>query len=193
MVKPTTTRPAGSAPGRAQLHEAALRHMGRFAVTEAGLTRVLERRVQRWARAAAAEGRETAADVIAGKAEAALVAQALVVSGIVNDAAFAAARAARLVRAGRSRRAVAAHLAAKGVRPDVAEAALPEAEQELPAALAYARRRRLGPFREVSDAEMRLRDLGALARAGFSRDVAERALEMDAGEAEALVLKLKRG
>lgn len=193
MVKATTPRPAGSAPGRAQLHEAALRHMARFAVTEVGLKRVLERRVQRWARAAAAEGRETAEDVAAGRAEAARVARALVVSGMVDDAAFAAARAARLVRAGRSRRAVAAHLAGKGVQAEVAEAALPAAEQELPAALAYARRRRLGPFREAGDAEVRLRDLGALARAGFSRDVAERALDMDAGQAEALVLKLKRG
>ena len=202
MGKTITPRPAGPAPGRAQLHEEALRHLARFAVTEAGLTRVLERRVQRWARAAAAEGLETAAAAASGRLEAARVAKALVASGVVDDAVFAAARAKRLVRSGRSRRAVAAHLAAKGVQAETAQAALPEPEQELPAALAYARRRRLGPFREASreeggddggDAELRMRDLGALGRAGFTRDVAERALDMEAGAAEALVLALKRG
>ncbi|TDG04393.1 regulatory protein RecX, partial [Paracraurococcus ruber] len=42
-------RPAGPPPGEAALREAALAHLARFAATEAGLTRVLRRRVDRWA------------------------------------------------------------------------------------------------------------------------------------------------
>ncbi|MCA3425779.1 MAG: recombinase RecA, partial [Roseomonas sp.] len=49
-------RAAGPPPNAARLREAALAHLARFAATEAGLRRVLERRVARWARAAEAEG-----------------------------------------------------------------------------------------------------------------------------------------
>ncbi|MGI4953795.1 MAG: hypothetical protein ACRYGM_18485, partial [Janthinobacterium lividum] len=56
--KPARRMPvAGPVPDRASLHEAALRHLTRFAATEAGLVRVLDRRVQRWLRLAEAEGR----------------------------------------------------------------------------------------------------------------------------------------
>ncbi len=184
-------KPAGRAPTRAQLHEAALRHLSRFATTEAGLVRVLDRRVQRWARAAAAEGQGIEQDVPVARADARLVARALVETGVIDDAAFAAARAARLVRAGRSRRATSAHLLAKGVPAGMAHEALP-GDDELPSALAFARRRRIGPFRGTADAEARVRDMGALARAGFPREVAERALAMDADDAAAIVLALKR-
>ncbi len=109
---------AGPAPTEARLQEAALAHLARFAATEVGLRRVLERRVDRWARRAEAEGQDAAAiaAVIApAKRAAAVVAQRLVTAGAVDDAAFAAARARRLARTGRSRLAIAAHLGAKGV------------------------------------------------------------------------------
>jgi regulatory protein len=189
----TPPKSAGPAPGRAQLHEAALRHLARFAATEVGLVRVLERRLLRWARLAEAEGRDVQADLTRARAEARGVAASLVGAGVVNDANFAAARTGRLVRAGRSRRAIAAHLAAKGVQPDVADANLPEGEREVHAALMLARRRRLGPFRANGDEDLRLQELGVLARAGFSREVAERVLDMPANEADVLVMALRRG
>lgn len=190
--------PAGPAPSRSRLHDAALAHLARFGVTEAGLIRVLDRRIDRWARFA---GAEDAADpeAIAAAAQASRqaareVARALVQSGVVDDTAFAGARARSLTRAGRSRRAVSAHLAAKGVPQDLAQAALPDPESELAAALAYARRRRLGPFRTVdADADLVRRELGALARAGFPQPVAQQALRMDPEDAKALVTRLKQG
>ena len=190
--------PAGPAPGRSRLPAAPLAHPARFAVPEAGLVRVLERRIDRWARAAGAEG-TTDPDAIAAAAQASRqaareVARALVQSGVVDDTAFAGARARSLTRAGRSRRAVSAHLAAKGVPQATAQAALPDPESELAAALAYARRRRLGPFRIVdADADTLRRELGALARAGFPQPVAQQALRMDPEDAKALVIRLKQG
>ena len=193
---PPLQKPAGPAPTPTRLHEAALRHLSRFAATEAGLTRVLDGRVRRWAARAVAEGQETdeTAGTAVGAARAAVraVVAALVQAGAVDDRAFATARAVRLVRAGRSRRATSAHLTGKGVSAEVAAEALPEGD-ELGSALAYAKRRRIGPFRQQLDPEMRLRDLGALARAGFPRDVAERALAMGAEDAMAAVLAFKRG
>ena len=183
------SRPAGPAPDRAALHEAALQHLARFAATEAGLVRVLDRRIARWARAAGAEPEAATASYAAARE----VARALAGSGAVDDAAFAEARARRLLRAGRSRRAVSAHLLAKGVDAETAQRALPEAEAELAAAVAHARRRRLGPFRAVeADAAARQRELAALGRAGFPRDIAERALRLDPEEAEAVLARLKQ-
>lgn len=183
-------RPPGKCPDRASLHEAALRHLARFAATEAGLLRVLDRRILRWQHAT-----ESAPEVIVpARAAAREVVQALTASGMLDDANFAAARSRRLVRAGRSRVAVSAHLAAKGVDAETAGTVLPDAEAEFLAAVAFVRRRRIGPFR-TPDAEEGdgNREMGMLARAGFPREVAARALRLDPEAAVDLLAELKRG
>jgi regulatory protein len=188
-------RPAGPPPDEHRLNEAALAHLARFAATEVGLRRVLLRRVDRWARAAEAEGREDVArQAAAAKAAAAVVAKRMVAQGAVNDSAFAESRARRLLRTGRSRRAAFAHLREKGVDAGTAAAALPEGEEaELSAALAFCRRRRIGPF-AVAEAspEARMKALAALARAGFGRDVAGRALRMPHDEAETRLIAARQ-
>jgi regulatory protein len=198
-VKPrAVSKPApGPPPDAARLRDAALAHLARFSVTEAGLYRVLARRVERWARLAEASGaerealREAAASALAAARE---VAAELARQGTVDDAAFAEARARRLARSGRSRRAIAAHLAAKGVDSETAAAQLPEDDEaELAAALAALRRRRAGPFAATPpDAAAKNRALGALARGGFSQRIARRAHDMEAEEAEALLLAARR-
>jgi regulatory protein len=189
-------RPAGPAPDEARLAEAALAHLARFAATEVGLRRVLARRVDRWARAAEAEGQaDVTPRAAAAKAAAVAVARRMVAQGAVNDAAFAESRARRLLRTGRSRRATLAHLREKGVDAGTAAAALPEGEEaELTAAVAFCRRRRIGPFGPAEVApEARLKALAALARAGFGRDVAGRALRLPPDEAEALLIAARQG
>ncbi|MFC3123995.1 regulatory protein RecX [Pseudoroseomonas globiformis] len=189
--------PAGPVPNAAKLREAALAHLARFAATEAGLLRVLHRRIDRWARRAEAEGQPTdqvAAAMTAARADAAEVTRLLATAGAVDDAAFAASRTRRLNRAGRSRRAIQAHLAGKGVGGETAHAVLEDAApDDLSAALAHLRRRRAGPFAATPpEAEARLKTLGALARAGFTRDVAEQALDMSPEEAEDRLLESRR-
>jgi regulatory protein len=196
-------RPAGPAPTEAALREAALAHLARFAATEVGLKRVLQRKVDRWARRAEGEGTPpevVAPQAAAARAAAAVVAKAMVTAGAVDDAAFAASRARRLARGGRSRRAIAAHLGAKGVAQETAAAVLPGAETELDAALAQCRRRRIGPFAREAPPEdplatraARMKALAALARAGFGREVAEAALGMDPAEAEERLIALRQG
>lgn len=179
-------------------------HLARYSATEIGLVRVLDRRIQRWASRAATFGDppDRVAELAASARVAArTVAKALVASGVVDDAAYAEARARSLTRSGRSRRVIGAHLAQRGIDPDLAAASLPDdADTELAAALTQARRRRIGPFGEqdppsddpLAESRIRNRALGALARAGFSRDVAERALSMERDEADRLILHLKR-
>ena len=59
------------------------------------------------------------------------------------------------------------------------------AKREWQAAVALARRRRLGPFRPEKDRkDKRLRDLAAMARAGFAFDIAKKVI--DAKDPDAL-------
>jgi regulatory protein len=164
------------------LREAALRHLARYATTRAGLLRVLDRKIARWC---AQNQSDSGAEL---QAVARTVVDALVGEGLINDAAYAETRARRLLRAGRSRRSVAADLAGRGI-----SAVTISSESELAAALATARRRRIGPFRTapVDEAGAR-REAAMLARAGFPRSVVIAALHMEPDPAEALVLQLKR-
>ncbi|MBY0338601.1 MAG: RecX family transcriptional regulator [Acetobacteraceae bacterium] len=193
--KPKRERRPPARPTEALLHEAALNHLARFAATEAGLKRVLGNRVRRWAQAALRSGAEAEEDVAAHEAAArgwaAAIAARLVQAGAVNDAAFAEARARRLLRGGRSARGALAHLAQKGVDAETARDAL--AADDVPdeglAALMFCRRRRIGPFAPEgaaadADRDTRLKWLAALARAGFPREVADAALRTPRDAAE---------
>ena len=185
-----------AAPNRAALHEAALAYLGRTAATADSVAKALGRHIANWARRALRAGRD-AEDVEreAGAARElvpAIVAR-LIEVGLVNDAAFAETRARRMASAGRSRRAIKAHLAQKGVAESlVRESVRDDARTELVAAVAFARRRRIGPFAREEDAE-RTRDeqrasdrkaLAAMARAGFDFGVCERVLRMSAEDAQ---------
>ena len=198
MTAAPRRRGAGPPPDAANLHEAALNYLARYAATEAGLRRFLERRVDRWSRLARAEARDVDAvgrQTADARSAAREVVARLAAAGAVNDATFAESRARTLIRAGRSRMAVAAYLAAKGVAADVARSVLPEdAASELAAALTVARRRRIGPFRAgvPPDQAGRRRELAILARAGFPQSIASQALGMATDEAEALVNLLRR-
>jgi regulatory protein len=190
-------RSSGLPPDAAALQDAALAYLARYAATEAGLRRVLERRVDRWARAAAVVAdRETlAAQVEQAKRVARDVAARLAAAGAVNDAMFAETRARSLARSGRSRQAVTAHLIAKGVDAAAARAASPtDEDNELAAALVLARRKRIGPFRSGGspDQAARRRELAILARAGFPQPLARKALAMQADEAETRINELRR-
>jgi regulatory protein len=179
-------------PDAGSLHQAALAYLARYAATEAGLRRVLDRRIDRWARSVV--DRDSVAEhVAAAKQAARIVVARLAAAGAVSDAVFAESRARSLVSAGRSRRAVAARLAAKGVDAELAQAVLPQdADTELAAAFVLTRKRRIGPFRTAEDAD-RQREFGILARAGFPRPVAERALDADPEEAEEAIRRLRQG
>ncbi len=198
---------AGPAPDRARLREAALAHLSRFAASEAGLLRVLERRIRRWGQRANAEGaapEQVASQLQTARDEARLVAARLVADGVLDDGAYAEARARSLARSGRSRRATLAHLAGRGVDAELARSVLPDdPDTDLAAAVLQARRRRIGPYADgegdagaeaaTADPAARNRALAALGRAGFDRDTAERALGLDRAAADALILALRRG
>lgn len=189
-----SSSPTPPPPDSDSLYQAALHYLARYAATEAGVRRVLVRRIDRWARAqtdpdAAAPIRESA------RAAVDAVVRRLADAGAINDAAFADNRARSLVRSGQSTRSVQMRLVAKGVAPDVArDASRTDTDTELAAALVLARKRRIGPYRAAEQAEpaVRMKEMALLARAGFSRDVVEHALDISQEDAEARIFELRR-
>lgn len=170
------------------LEEWALSYLGRYASTAETLRQVLRRRVRRRFAAEGSGDREGSAAV--EKLIDTLVKRCRE-TGLVNDASYAAGRARRGVAQGRSLRRIAVGLAAKGVGSADAAAAIAAlrdeaADPELAAAIAFARRRRLGPFRgephprdraaNLDRVERHRAELAAFARAGFGRRTADTVL-----------------
>src|SRR5947208_15950322 len=154
----------------------ALGYLERFASSAENLRRVLRRRVRR--RTSDTETAQRAAALIDELVE------RYRASGLIDDAAYAATRARGRLARGEPLRRIAAGLAAKGVDADDRAAALDALRETAPdpdlaAACAFARKRRLGPYRrglahrQTAD---RNRDLGSFARAGFGRREAEAVL-----------------
>ena len=141
---------------------AAAHYIERYATSSGNLRRVLEAKVRRRARA-----RGEAPDEH-GEMIAATVAR-FVDLKLVDDERFAEAKLASLRRRGTSARMAAAKLSEKGVERDLIETALAADESDdRTAAEAYARRRRLGPYRLRDRRARRDRDVAAMVRAGFS-------------------------
>lgn len=183
---------------KARLHNIALHHLERFSASRAGVRRVLERRVLK-AERALGEVPEQAPQWIAE------VLDTLQRQGLLDDARYAESTARALAGRGQSLRAIRQRLAAKGVDRDHIDAALErlaedlapvgmdpaDSDPDMAAAVAYARRRRLGPWRgEEARAAFRHKDMAALARRGFSADVVRRLLDAaDPEDAEALIAR----
>jgi regulatory protein len=187
-VKPASRPSRGSKPVTVKrLENAAAAYLARYDASSARLRAVLARRVF--------NARRRDAPVVADvEAVIERIVARYVANGLIDDARYAERRAGSLHRRGVSSRHIREKLKLAGIARDGAELALDatreeldldEADLDLRAAVALARRRRLGPFRATGRPERRDRDLAALARAGFAFDIARRVI--DADDAEALL------
>jgi len=176
MAGPRTARKLPRRMTAERLENIALHYLSRYASSSGNLRRVLMRRVER---AAAAHGDDPA--------DGARLIEALVArfqrSGLIDDRAYAAQKAASLQRRGASRFGIRGKLRQKSVETGIIDDAVASLDEggvvagEFAAACALIRRRRLGPYRAAGQrAAMRQKDLATLARAGFGLDVARRAL-----------------
>lgn len=166
------------------IENAALHYLERYSSSRANLRRVLMRKADRSLAHWGGE-REDAARIVDQ------VVAKLAGLGYVDDSQYAETKVRALNRKGGSLRAISARLYAKGVEPDAMETALRALAEDMPepdraAAIAFARRRRLGPFRPADKrADFRMKDLAALARAGFSHAIATQVI--DAADADELL------
>ena len=171
-------------PNPDYLNNVALFYLGRYAASEASLRRVLRNKIRRAALVHAEFAVETAKhkqlhDVI----------ETIIDKhrrlGVLNDAAFAEAKAGSMRRAGCSGSYIRNKLAQKGVKSQIVGEALERIdaqndnpyEAEMIAAKAFAKRKKLVPFRKGKNDELLQRkELAAMARAGFSYDIAQKIL-----------------
>jgi regulatory protein len=148
-----------------QLHDLALAYVARFATSGGRLSAYLTRKIRE--RGWAGEGDPDVAALV----------EAMVGRGYVDDAGFARARGAGMLRRGLGARRIAQTLARDGIEPPLVAEASGSAHERRVAALLFARRRRLGPFGAGSgaagdgarirlDPATRARQVAAMLRAG---------------------------
>lgn len=155
----------------AALDRLALRYVERFATTRGKLADYLARKVrERGWEGPPIEPRE--------------VAERMATLGYVDDRAFAEMRAAALTRRGLGGGRVAGALRQAKVGEDDAAAVRPAvAEQAVATALAFARRKRIGPFApEPADRPRREKQIAAMIRAGHAFGLARRIVEAEPGQ-----------
>ena len=178
-------RPARSITARS-LENAATSYLERYPSTAEGLRRVLNRRVRK------AEITEAPIVVNVQQVIDGIVAR-FVQAGAIDDQAFAQTKARALHRRGASTRLTLQKLRTAGIDGDTLARAMAGLDRELDtdprqrewqAAVALARRRRLGPFRQKERRDHRARDLAAMARGGFAYELARKVI--DAVDVDAL-------
>lgn len=145
----------------------ALRYVERFATSRGKLAAYLDRKM-----------RECGTN---GTIDTAAIAERMAEYGYVDDAAFAEARARALTRKGMGARRVTEALRQAAIDPaTIAE--IVEASPALASALAFARRRRIGPYaNEIADRPGRERQIAALMRAGHAYALSRRIAEAPPG------------
>lgn len=154
---------------RDSLEKAALRLLSRREASRQEVRVALKRHLA--ATPQASEGREWIEDIL----------EECAARGYLSDERYAASRFRALRQRGNSRRKVEAALKKKGISGETLDSLF---DEESPDAEAVAAARTVAKKRFGQNAERFDKELGSLARAGFSYDVARRALEAAAKEDE---------
>lgn len=171
------------------LENAALYYLQRYATSSQNLKNILSRKIMRGCAHHGQEPQEflAALDQMIGRYQQ---------SGLLNDIVYAEGRVQALRRQGLSRQTIRQKLTLKGLGAAEIDHALQQADEttlaaedgenpELAAARTLARRKKIGPWRRMplTDPKAAQKELAALARAGFSYEIARLALETpDTGE-----------
>jgi regulatory protein len=156
----------------ARLEALALAYVGRYATTRAKLAAYLRRKL---AKAGWAGDDPPPIDALVER---------MAERRYVDDRAFAEARGAALLRRGYGQRRIGEALRAAGVsEEDGADSRTAAEAGALEAALAFARRKRIGPFAAApGDRDAVRRALASLLRAGHAFDLARRIASAQPGE-----------
>ena len=159
------TRPRRPLPplNESKLNELALRYVGKYATTRAKLRAYLSRKLRErgWS-----EEREADLEGLAER---------FARAGYIDDAAYALSKSQALATRGYGKRRLVEKLQIAGVDEENGRAAREHADAEaLRAALRFAERRKLGPFRRGElDPKQRDKEIAAMIRAGHPFTIAK--------------------
>lgn len=160
----------------AALERLALRYVERFATTRGRLRTYLARKIRErgWDGDRDGEGADPEA-----------LAEKLAELGYIDDRAFGEARAGAMGRRGLGERRVAGALHAAGIGEHDRAALAPAIEaRAVETALAFARRRRIGPYADApADRLLREKQIAAMVRGGHDFALARRIAQAAPGEA----------
>ncbi|MEC7137210.1 MAG: RecX family transcriptional regulator [Pseudomonadota bacterium] len=112
---------------------------------------------------------------------------------ILNDEMYSDSKARMFLRRGYSLNKINQSLRSKGIEDKFVKQSIEkikdnEIEPDFVSALKLCKRRRIGPLRPLNNRELFYKkDMGILARGGFSFDLSKRVLELDAKEFEKLI------
>lgn len=163
------------------LHNSGLYYLERFSTSAENFRRVMMRKVEKSCRAHPEQKRDECGELVND------LIKKFVKSGLLDDAVYAHSVVNSQRRSGKSVRAIQGYLRSKGLSAEIIEESLIEfnddrdknaAEVEFESAMIFARKKRLGPFRKSENFEIQ-KELGRLARAGYSYDTARRVLDTD--------------
>jgi regulatory protein len=149
------------------LSNVALSYLKKHSASQKGLTQVLERRVKMKLR-----GKDDAAELAEAMTLVGKVVARMAGTGYVDDARMAESKSASLQRQGKSSRVIQRKLQEKGISKELAaKLAQTTPEQEFESACTLVKKKKLG-----LDPERKQKDFAVLMRAGFSSDLARKAL-----------------
>jgi regulatory protein len=155
--------------GPAKLEELALAYVARFATSAAKVESYLIRKVRErgW------EGEQPP--------QPAAIVERFVEMGYIDDEAYARAKSGGLLRRGYGPRRVSQALGAAGIAEDIREEVRAGEAEERRAALAFAARRRFGPWSRSGEAgadrDQRQKQFAAMLRAGHGFDAARAVID----------------
>ncbi|MGH0003290.1 regulatory protein RecX [Pseudovibrio ascidiaceicola] len=163
------------------LRRAALHYLNRYSASEGSLRRVLKRKIDKRAREADEDPHEfyeLIEPVVTFCRD----------HRFVDDLQFAQSKIRSATVKGKSKSRIKLELNSKGVSgEDIQTAFEDEKHDDQRAAIAYAKRRRLGPWRTKPKEERRDKELGSLIRSGFPYSLAQKIIDMTLEEAEDII------
>ena len=166
------------------LHNAGLYYLERFASSSGNFREVMLRKVKRSCMFHTDQDHEKCAAMVDTLVE------KFISSGLLDDTIYTRGKVSSLRRRGKSARSIQTYLRAKGLPPALIKQELDryneehhttDKDAEYQAALTFARKKRIGPFRGDKDEDIQ-KELGRLARAGFSYDTSRSVLNYKSEE-----------
>lgn len=160
------------------LHNAGLYYLQRYASSASNFRAVMLRKVKRSCLTHTEQNYEECARLVDKLTE------KFIAAGLLDDQLYTRSMVTSLRRRGKSTRAIHSTLAAKGLSAGAIEHALDEidtdshenwSEAERQAALTFARKKRLGPWRGEKKEDLK-KELSQMARAGFSYETSRNVL-----------------
>ncbi|MBP5699129.1 MAG: regulatory protein RecX [Alphaproteobacteria bacterium] len=174
MFTEKAKKSAPKVPTKSRLRNIALYYLERFESSEENLRIILRRRIDKYVffnkEYNPMQAYQWVEDVIAE----------CLSQNFINDKRFADFKINNYLQAGKSRRYIEQKLKQKGIDEKIIEQYFAQINySEFDSALSFARKKKIGRFRENDEdrLENRQKDLAALVRAGFDYDVAKEILE----------------